>query len=463
MKAFSIKTVGCKVNQYESQQIRQLLEQLDWTQAERPEQTQLVVVNTCCVTHTASAKSRNYIRRAARLNPQAQVVVCGCLPAVNTNELNNLESQNIHFITNRNKLVSTLTQITNSSNLPANNQLSSSAPNNEIRTDAPCQIKDKYPNLPNLSPLTSFKDQIRAFLKVQDGCDGCCSYCIIPKTRPKVESKETSWAIKEAQQLVNAGHKEIVITGIFLGAFGQETVLRKKWPNQQNDKLAELLEKLAKIPNLARIRLSSLEPADVTEKLLDCFCNNPNIMPHLHLSIQSGSDNVLKKMCRQYKQADIIEKIELIKSRLDRPAITCDLIAGFPGETDEDFEQTVRLARQTGFAKMHIFSFSSRTGTPAANIGPAVKPTVLKRRSQILQRLDAELGFQFRQQFVGCEEVILTETTNGSVLGRSQRYFYVQIENPDRPIARNQLVKVKLLKNTNKLMTGEVLSEAAKI
>ena len=155
---------------------------------------------------------------------------------------------------------------------------------------------------------------------------------------------------------------------------------------------------------------------------------------------------------------DFSKKFELIKTRLDRPAITCDLIAGFPGETDEDFEQTVRLARQTGFAKMHIFSFSSRAGTAAANFRPVVKPRVIKEKvKDFAEALDAELGFQFRQQFVGQEEMILTETANGNCLGRCQRYFYVQIENPDKLITRNQLVKVKLLKNTNKLMTATPL------
>jgi threonylcarbamoyladenosine tRNA methylthiotransferase MtaB len=456
MKTFSILTLGCKVNQYESQQIRQFLEQSGWSQADSIEQSRLVVVNTCCVTHIASAKSRRLIRRAAKQNPAAKLVVCGCLPAVNSRELNNLETQNVHLITNRNNLALTLNQIANNSNLQADNQ-QLIEPNIKIKPDNGCQIKDKYPILPNLSLLTSFEGQTRAFLKVQDGCDGCCSYCIIPKARPKVESKEVQQVVDEAQQLVNAGHKEIVITGIFLGAYGQDTVLRKKWPGQQNDKLPELLEKIAKIPNLARIRLSSLEPADVTDRLLDCFCSNPNIMPHLHLSIQSGSDAVLKKMCRQYRRADIIEKIELTKSRLDKPAITCDLIAGFPGETDEDFEQTVSLARQAGFAKMHIFSFSVRAGTAAVNIGPAVQPDVAKKRSKLLQALDAELGFQFRQQFVGCEEMVLTEAVNGDCLGRCQRYFYVQIENSGKSISRNQIVRVKLLKNTNKFMTGSAI------
>ena len=297
----------------------------------------------------------------------------------------------------------------------------------------------------------------RAFLKVQDGCDGCCSYCIIPKCRPIVCSKDPQDVLTEAQQLVNSGHKEIVLTGIFLGAYGQPTVLRKKWPNCQNDKLAELLEKLAKIPNLARIRLSSLEPADITAKLLDCFTNYPNIMPHLHLSLQSGSDNVLKKMARQYRADDFLEKVELIKSKLDRPAITCDLIVGFPTETEEDFEKTARIAKQTGFAKMHVFAFSPRPGTPAANFNPKVEPKIIKQRSKILRTLDTELGFQFRQEFIGQEDEILIESVGDFCIGRSKRYFYVQIENFSGKFTRNHLVKVNLLQNTDKLITAEPL------
>jgi len=313
-----------------------------------------------------------------------------------------------------------------------------------------------------LSSLTSFDGQTRAFLKIQDGCDGYCTYCIVPKTRPFVHSREVDEILMEAQALVQAGHKEIVITGINLGAYGQKSVRRKKWPNQQNDKLADLLDKIAQIPNLARVRLSSLEPADVTPRLLDTLCNHNNIMPHLHLSLQSGSDSILKKMCRQYKVGQIRQKVEMIKFRLDRPAITADIIVGFPGETDADFEQTVNLARDIGFAKMHVFRFSPRMGTAAANMQGAVSSQVIKERSQILRSLDIELGRKFRRQFLGQIAEILLESDNGKLSGRCKRYFMININqfgisNMKFQFKNNDLVKVRLAKNNNTSMTGQVL------
>jgi threonylcarbamoyladenosine tRNA methylthiotransferase MtaB len=211
--------------------------------------------------------------------------------------------------------------------------------------------------------LQEFSGQTRAFLKVQDGCDGFCSYCIIPHTRPNISFKPIEQVLSEAQNLVRAGHKEIILTGIFLGAYGLDTVKRKKWPDDENPLLAELLEKVAQVPNLKRIRLSSLEPADVTNRLLDVMKNHSNIMPHLHLSLQSGSDKILKKMNRQYTIKDFLNSIENINSQLDRPAITTDIIVGFPGETSQDFAQSLSVAKFAGFSKIHIFPFSKRTGT----------------------------------------------------------------------------------------------------
>ncbi|GAF70245.1 unnamed protein product, partial [marine sediment metagenome] len=277
MRTFAINTLGCKVNQYESQQIRELLEQLGLNHRENTDKADLVVINTCCVTHTASAKSRKYIRKAQKLSPGAVIIACGCLPTVQIDEFS-LFDENIRVVADRRYLAAELTKIVNG------------------KADSPHQ--------PLLGPITAFKGHTRAFLKIQDGCDGRCSYCIIPKTRPIVHSKPPEAVLQEARALVKAGHKEIVVTGVFLGAFGQPTVRRSHWPNQRNDKLPELLEDLAQIPNLARIRLSSLEPADVTERLLDAFCRYRNIMPHLHLSLQSGSDAVLKRMCRQYRAED---------------------------------------------------------------------------------------------------------------------------------------------------------------
>jgi threonylcarbamoyladenosine tRNA methylthiotransferase MtaB len=399
-----------------------------------------VVVNTCCVTHTASAKSRQYVRKARRLNPDAVIVVSGCLPTVQIGELNGLD-KNAHIIKNRNTTASTLSQIINGLSKPNLNY------ENNLSTQ------------PELPQLTSFQGHTRAFLKVQDGCDGFCTYCIVPKTRPIVQSKPSNRVLKEVQALVEAGHREIVVTGVFLGAYGQNTVRRKNWPNYENGQLADLLDKMSKIPNLARIRLSSLEPADVTPRLLDTFCKHPNIMPHLHLSLQSGSNAVLKKMCRQYTADEFRAQVQLIKSRLDRPAITTDIIVGFPGETDADFEQTIDLAKDVGFAKMHIFGFSSRKGTHAANMQDKVPDKVIKERSKILNDLNAELSNKFRQQFLGEIATILLENSNGMPGGRSERYFMVYLEQSEKKPKKNDLLKVKLLENKETGITAKALQQ----
>ncbi len=460
MKTFSINTLGCKVNQYETQQIQELLEQLGLHKSEPPKKPDLVIINTCCVTHTASAKSRQYIRKAQKLNPGAVVVVCGCLPTVQISELNNINT-NVHLIVDRESLAERLSQIAGGGNaaLCFQSPRSIQNVNTIIKAENGSKIKFKKElnNHLALPPLSSFKGQTRAFLKVQDGCDGYCSYCIVPKTRPFVHYKPSKAVLQEAKSLVKAGHREIVVTGVFLGAYGQKSVRRKKWSNPQNDNLADLLDKMAKIPRLARIRLSSLEPADVTPQLLDTFRKHPNIMPHLHLSLQSGSDAVLKKMCRQYNSDIFREKIELAKRYLDRPAITTDIIVGFPSETDDDFEQTVCLAKDVGFAKMHIFSFSPRKGTAAANMQGRVNTKTIKERSKILRRLNIELGQKFQRQFIGQTAEILLENDDGQIYGRSERYFMVYLEKIQKKLKKNDLIRAKLVRYVNHEMHGIIL------
>jgi threonylcarbamoyladenosine tRNA methylthiotransferase MtaB len=448
MKTFAINTIGCKVNQYESQQTRELLERLGLNQVEPSKsKPDLVVVNTCCVTSTASAKSRQHIRKTQKLNPDAAIVVCGCLTTAQTGELNN-PSQNIYLISHRETIAATLSQIIHN----AKAAISNSQSQNSIIAENSPKIKLKNQDEPpKLTKLTSFKGHTRAFLKIQDGCDGYCTYCIVPKTRPIVQNKLVEVVLEEAQALADAGHKEIVVTGIFTGAYGQKTVRRKNW-NAPPNQLADLLDKMAEIPDLARIRVSSLEPGDVTPRLLDTFSNNRKIMPHLHLSLQSGSNAVLKRMCRQYNADEFKKTIALIKSRLDRPAITTDIIVGFPGETEEDFEQTVELAKETGFAKMHVFSFSKRAGTAAASMQGAVNNDVMKRRSQILLDLDAELGYKFREQFIGETAEILVENRSK---GRSERYFMVYLENSSKKPQKGKLIKVRLVKNSKNGVIGQ--------
>jgi len=461
MKTFSINTLGCKVNQYESQQIRELLERLGLDQVETSKsEPDLAVINTCCVTLSASAKSRQCIRKAQKLNSDAVIVVCGCLPSVQIGELNN-PGKNVHLVRHRETIAATLSRIVNGKATVSDSQNLQTCRNIIIKTenDSKSNGENKLANHLGFPGLTSFKGQTRAFLKVQDGCDGHCTYCIIPKTRSFVHSKSAEAVLQEAQALVEAGHREIVITGIFLGAYGRSSVRRKNRANQTNGQLANLLDKMAEIPNLARIRLSSLEPGDVTPPLLDIFCEHRNIMPHLHLSLESGSDAVLKRMCRQYRVDEFKEKVELIKSRLNRPAITTDFIVGFPGETDADFQQSVELAKEIGFAKMHVFSFSPRKGTAAASMQGAVDNRVIKERSKLLRDLDVELGLNYRRQFVGKIATILVENSDGQVCGRSERYFMVYIEKAEGNFKKNELVRVKLVKNSENGVIGQPLSK----
>ncbi len=457
MKTFSINSLGCKVNQYESQQIRELLENFGLHKVEPSNKPDLVVINSCCVTHTASAKSRQCIRKTQKQSPNAVIIVSGCLPTVQIGELSAM-AEDVHLIRNRSDLADTLSCIIDNKAATLTSQRTQSCPDTTIKAKKSYKIKYKKElnNNMNLPPLTSFEGQTRAFLKIQDGCDGYCTYCIVPKTRPFVRSKPAEEVLHEAQALVKSGHREIVVTGIFLGAYGLKSVRRKNWPDQRNNHLADLLDKMTEIPNLPRIRLSSLEPADLTPRLIDTLCRHPNIMPHLHLSLQSGSDNILRKMCRQYRVEEFREKVDSAKSRLDRPAITTDIIVGFPGETDADFEQTVNMAKIIGFAKMHVFTFSPRKGTAAADMQDFIDNKVIKQRSKILRDLNIELGLKYRRQFIGETAEILIEKDNGQCSGRSERYFTVYLNKTEKKQKRNSILGVKLIENRENGMAGTI-------
>ena len=452
MKSFSILTLGCKVNQYESQQIRELLERFGLTQVDVTSSPELVVVNTCCVTHTASAKSRQFLRQCCKHQPVA-VVICGCLPAIETNELN-VTGKNIHVVKDRCDLAPTLIGLLTDPSKTPNTPYPSLPNDKAIKPESDLKVKCKKDLCPSdeLKPLEQFQGHTRAFLKIQDGCDAFCTFCIIPQTRPEVHSREPDNILAEATELAASGHQEIVVTGIHVGAYGQETTRRRNWPSPVNSHLPALLDRIARIPGLARIRLSSLDPSDVTAELLDVFASNSNIMPHLHLSLQSGSDMVLRRMARPYGRDEFLTKIELLHDRLDRPAVTTDIIVGFPGETDSDFEQTLNLAERVRFAKMHVFTFSPREGTAAAKMQDKVPYKVKKERSQILHDLDQKLQHRFRQQFLGETAQVLIESTAGHASGRAERYFSVQINDKARTIRVNDLVDVRLTENAQNNM-----------
>ena len=388
------------------------------------------------------------------------IVITGCLPAGDADEMSNIGG-NVHIVPEKGDLAKSIETLITSSNADKtacdtksgtsattskNIHKTPQTGSNHSRTTLPPEIKHKTA----LRPLKSYSGQSRAFLKVQDGCDGYCSYCIIPKIRKNVCNKNIKIILEEAADLVKAGHKEIVLTGIFLGAYGHDTVRRKKWDSEGENAFPEMLERVAGVEDLARIRLSSLESGDVTDELLDVICRHRNIMPHLHLPLQSGSQKILTKMCRQYNIAEFLDTIQRVRARLDRPAITTDIIVGFPGETDEDFQQTYDFAKKVGFSKIHVFSFSPRKNTPAAKMHPAIDPQTIKQRSKRLRNLDARLQKKFHDQFIGRTVPVLIEKVDDDGLtatGRCERYFPLTLTATDseKPLKTGQIIETTVV------------------
>ncbi len=492
LRTFAIDTLGCKVNQYESQQIRTLLTDLGLTAAAPEQKPDLTIVNTCCVTKTASAKSRQYIQKAKKLWPRSTVVVVGCLTraphaAAELGEAGQQELKSprenpardgqahVHLIKNRPAIAAELSTIVLNNTAPKELQgppYTGRTATKTIRPQNRPQIKAKnHSNLPKLPDLTSFADHTRAFLKAQDGCDSYCTYCIIPIVRPHIESRSIDSVCREAERLTKSGHKEIVLTGICLGAYGRPTTRRprdpalvfdkktrgqEQRPDPENDRLAQLLDNLARTSNLPRLRVSSLNPQDITPQLLDVFTSHTNIMPHLHLSLQSGSNRILRKMARRYTAQDYLEKVQMLRDRLDNPAITTDIIVGFPGETDADFEDTLALCKAVGFARIHVFGFSARKDTPAEKMTPKVKPQTIKQRSKILQNLADQLAYDYRDKFIGRRERVLIESVEaGTATGHAERYFEVKIPNPSPAPKKNTITEVTLIKNTPTCLIAE--------
>jgi threonylcarbamoyladenosine tRNA methylthiotransferase MtaB len=460
MKTYLLKTLGCKVNQYESRQIQQLLEQIGLKPAAPGEYADIIIINTCCVTRVASSKSRQSIRHAIGNNPDARLIVTGCLPIGQENELN-IPAEKCLIVKDKEHLPAILKKILFSHNTDCQTQTinkpllsckikDKTEKPQHIVTFSPLEKTDPYNSIekPNVLPLLkSYDGQCRAFLKVQDGCDAYCTYCIIPKIRTQVCNKDVNTIIQEARNLIAAGHKEIVLTGIFLGAYGQNTARRNHWNPEFRNSLAEMVAQVAALPGLARLRLSSLEPADVTDRLLAVFNSFPTLVPHLHLPLQSGSGRILKRMARQYTIEKYMDIISRVKFSLDRPSISTDIIVGFPGETDEDFEQTLDISRRVGFSKIHVFSYSLRKNTSAARLEPKVPSSIIRQRSKRLQTLDQQLQTKFRQQFIGKKVEVVVENTRPPK-GRCERYFMVDLSHLPNAgtLKKGQLVNLILNK-----------------
>jgi threonylcarbamoyladenosine tRNA methylthiotransferase MtaB len=451
VRTFSIQTLGCKVNHYESEQIATLLRSWGLRQTESAA-ADLRIINTCSVTNEAASKSRQSLRRAVRLPvlqstlpetdtlPSQRAIVTGCWATSHPAEAAAIAGPEA-VLTHHDDIAARLKEILAKWGVKPQ----------QIRRFPEEKVRIKEGTGAQTLPLLDDRQtgHQRAFLKIQDGCDAHCTYCIIPTLRTSLWSKPTEDVLAEAQRMVDAGHLEIVLTGIFLSAYGQSTALRRRQSPLDRSPLAILVEQLCQIPGLKRLRLSSLEPGDLDDDLLRTLWSHPQVVPHFHLPLQSGSDRLLRRMNRQYNRDQFLRMIEKVQAAFDRPALTTDIIAGFPGETDEDFEQTLDVARKARFIHIHAFPFSARPGTAAARWkSDFVAPQIVDARLERLQDLSSQFSLEFRRGFIGQTVQLLVERESGAMginsprHGRCERYFDVHF--PGNGASTGDLVTVRI-------------------
>ncbi len=450
-----------------------MLRRCGWGPADKAQKADLVLIQTCCVTTVAMRKSRQAIRRAIRKNTAEQppaVCILGCYGTYHERKLHELLKQagiapdRALVAPSDSDPAAVVRDITRrwGGELPTPAPPHKPSPN---LPDKPDRIKQRrqtvidqtLPGTRGLESIDRFEGHQRAFVKIQDGCDAFCSYCIVPYTRPHVWSRPKADILDECRRLLDAGHREIVLCGVFLGAYGRPSAIRRTWSRPTTSPLAALLHDVAELPGLWRVRLSSLEPGDLTEALLDVL-GHPAVAPHLHLPLQSGSSEILRRMNRQYTPEQFRRTAGRLREALDRPALTSDIIVGFPGESDADFQATLDVASEAGFAKIHAFPFSAIKPTRAWQRRKEAPPAeVVRERLEQLAELEARLSSRYRQQFVGQTLPAVVERTPPSQLRKAMtdRYLTATFQGPAELIGT--VVDLRITAATDEGLTGEVL------
>lgn len=420
-------TLGCKVNTYETEAVEELLKSHGYKIGNFEEYADIYIINTCTVTAMSDKKSRQMIRRTKKLNPDAIVVVMGCYSQKSPKEILQIEEVNLVLGTSNRKAI--LKEIENISS-----------------TDKKIVVEDimKIRDFEELE-INEVRDRARALVKIQDGCDRFCSYCIIPYTRGPVRSRQIESIIEEVKRIVANGYKEIVLTGIHVASYGKDL---------GDIKLIDVIEEISKIEGLERIRTSSVEPIIITEDFVQRLSQISKFCPHFHLSLQSGSDSVLKRMNRRYNSEEYRRAVELIRSQFPLAAITTDVIVGFPEETVEEFDQTYEFLKALSLYETHIFKYSPREGTKAAEMKDQVDPMIKNQRSDTLLELNIKNKLEFEKKHIGKTVGVLVETfENGYAIGHTQNYIKVGIKTSENII--NQIVAVEITDVTEQFVIGE--------
>ncbi|NHC39388.1 tRNA (N(6)-L-threonylcarbamoyladenosine(37)-C(2))-methylthiotransferase MtaB [Bacillus sp. MM2020_1] len=424
MATVAFHTLGCKVNHYETEAIWQLFKQEGYERVDFESISDVYIINTCTVTNTGDKKSRQVIRRAVRKNPDAVICVTGCYAQTSPAEIMAIPGVDVVVGTqDRIKMLDYIEQYK-----------LERQPINGVGNIMKSRIYEEL-------DVPSFTDRTRASLKIQEGCNNFCTFCIIPWARGLMRSRDPKEVIRQAQQLVDAGYQEIVLTGIHTGGYGED---------MKDYNLAQLLRDLEAVKGLKRLRISSIEASQITDEVIEVIKHSPIVVRHLHIPLQSGSNSVLKRMRRKYTMEFFGERLERLKEVLPGLAVTSDVIVGFPGETEEEFMETYNFINDYKFSELHVFPYSKRTGTPAARMEDQVDEEVKNDRVHRLISLSDQLAKEYASRFEGDvlevipEEVSKEEANSGLLMGYTDNYMKVVFSGAEDLIGK--IVKVKVTK-----------------
>ncbi|MBO3062392.1 MULTISPECIES: tRNA (N(6)-L-threonylcarbamoyladenosine(37)-C(2))-methylthiotransferase MtaB [Mammaliicoccus] len=420
MATVAFHTLGCKVNHYETEAIWQLFKENDYERVEFETNADVFIINTCTVTNTGDKKSRQVIRRAIRKNPDAVVCVTGCYAQTSPAEIMAIPGVDIVVGTqDRHKLLSYIEEYKQS--------------RQPINGVGNIMKNRKYEEL----EVPYFTDRTRASLKIQEGCNNFCTFCIIPWARGLMRSRDPEQVVSQATTLVNSGYKEIVLTGIHTGGYGEDL---------KDYNLAQLLRDLEQVENLERIRISSIEASQLTDEVIDVIDKSTKVVRHLHIPLQSGSDTVLKRMRRKYTMAHFSERLQKLHKALPGLAVTSDVIVGFPGETEEEFQETYDFIVKHQFSELHVFPYSMRTGTPAARMTDQVDEDVKNDRVHRLIELSNQLAKDYASKFDQTVLEVIPEesgSSEGKLIGYADNYMKIEFDGDETLIG--EIVKVKVM------------------
>ena len=429
MKKVAFYTLGCKVNQYETEAMLELFEKEGYEKAETEDYADVYVINTCTVTHMSDRKSRQYIRRMKKKNPDAIIAVVGCYSQVSPEEILSIDEVNLVMGTNdRKKIVEEVKKIDASRKVSTVDDIMKVKAFEEIE-------------------INKTNGKTRAFMKIQDGCDRYCSYCIIPYARGRVRSRDLESIVKEVENLASNGYKEVVLTGIHVASYGKDI-------KDSDIKLLDVIKQINDIEGIERIRLSSVEPILFTDEFVEAVSTMDKVCPHYHLSLQSGCDETLKRMKRRYTTEEYKAIVDRLRAAIPNVSITTDVIVGFPGETNEEFDKTYEFLKDIELTHMHVFKYSPRKGTPAATMENQVDPSTKHDRSEKLLQLNEENFNKFGQKMLDKEFNVLFEQKVGDnkYEGLTENYVKVIVES-DNDISE-QILKVKIIDVKNEVVAG---------